>query len=78
VVDCATVPLPDGATLVAFQDMTDTINVERALRERNEALVAADELKLGFVHHVSLRAALPRSPTSSASRISSAIRRPAR
>jgi signal transduction histidine kinase len=53
VVDCATVPLPDGATLVAFQDMTDTVNVERALRERNEALEAADQLKLGFVHHVS-------------------------
>ena len=33
VVDCATVPLPDGATLVTFQDVTDTVNVERALRE---------------------------------------------
>ena len=38
VVDCATLPLPDGATLVTFQDVTDTVNVERALRERNEAL----------------------------------------
>ena len=38
VVDCATMPLPDGATLVTFQDVTDTVNVERALRERNEAL----------------------------------------
>jgi signal transduction histidine kinase len=27
--------------------------VERALRERNEALIAADEIKLDFVHHVS-------------------------
>jgi signal transduction histidine kinase len=53
VVDCATVPLPDGATLVTFQDLTDTVNVERALRERNEALEAADELKIDFVHHVS-------------------------
>src|ERR1043166_917328 len=35
VVDCATVPLPDGATLVTFHDVTDTVNVERALRERN-------------------------------------------
>ena len=48
-----TVPLPDGATLVAFQDVTDTVNVERALRERNEALETADELKVDFVHHVS-------------------------
>jgi signal transduction histidine kinase len=53
VVDLVTVPLPDGATLVAFQDVTDTVNVERALRERNEALEAADQLKLDFVHHVS-------------------------
>jgi signal transduction histidine kinase len=53
VADCATVPLPDGGTLVAFQDMTDSVNVERALRERNEALVAADEMKVNFVHHIS-------------------------
>src|SRR6185503_6271541 len=53
VVDLATVALPDGATLVTFLDVTDTINVERALRERNEALEAADALKVDFVHHVS-------------------------
>jgi signal transduction histidine kinase len=53
VVDCATVPLPDGATLVTFQDVTDSVNVERALRERNEALETADKLKIDFVHHVS-------------------------
>jgi signal transduction histidine kinase len=53
VIDCSTVPLPDGATLVAFHDVTDTVNVERALRERNEALVTADEIKIDFVHHVS-------------------------
>jgi signal transduction histidine kinase len=53
VVECATLPLPDGATLVTFQDITDTVNVERALRERAEALEAADKLKSDFVHHVS-------------------------
>jgi signal transduction histidine kinase len=53
VLDCSTVPLPDGATLVAFHDITDTINVERALREKNEALETADEIKIDFVHHVS-------------------------
>jgi signal transduction histidine kinase len=53
VIDCATVPLPDGATLVTFEDVTDTVNVERALRERAEALEAADKLKDDFVHHVS-------------------------
>jgi signal transduction histidine kinase len=53
VVDCSTMPLPDGATLVTFQDVTDTVNVERALLERNDALKAADKLKTDFVHHVS-------------------------
>ncbi len=52
-INMATMPLPDGATLVTFQDVTDTVNVERALRERNEALVAADSIKIEFVHHVS-------------------------
>lgn len=59
VVDCATLPLPDGATLVTFQDVTDSVNVERALRERNDALEAADELKNEFVHHVSYELRTP-------------------
>jgi signal transduction histidine kinase len=46
-------PLPDGATLVTFQDVSDTMNVERALIERNEALETADAIKIDFVHHVS-------------------------
>ncbi len=53
VVDSTTVPLPDGATLVTFHDVTDSVNVERALRERNEALEDADKIKIDFVHHVS-------------------------
>ena len=53
VVDCTTVPLPDGATLVTFHDVTDSVNVERVLRERNEALEDADRIKIDFVHHVS-------------------------
>ncbi len=59
VLDCATVPLPDGGTLVTFQDLTDTVNVERALRERNDALEAADHLKNDFVHHVSYELRTP-------------------
>ena len=53
VLDCMTMPLHDGATMLTFQDITDTENVERALRERNEALEAADQMKVDFVHHVS-------------------------
>ncbi len=39
--------------MLTFQDVTDTVNVERALRERNEALETADQMKVDFVHHVS-------------------------
>ncbi|WP_322514759.1 PAS-domain containing protein [Rhodopseudomonas palustris] len=53
VLACKTMPLPDGATMLTFQDISDTENVERALRERNEALETADRIKIDFVHHVS-------------------------
>src|SRR5262249_41043375 len=33
--------------------VTDSVKVERALIEKNEALVAADALKNTFIHHVS-------------------------
>lgn len=46
-------PLPDGATLVTFADVTDRFRIESALRDRNEALVAADRLKTDFIHHAS-------------------------
>jgi signal transduction histidine kinase len=59
VLTCMTMPLPDGATMLTFQDITDTENVERALRERNEALEAADQMKVDFVHHVSYELRAP-------------------
>jgi len=53
VIDWAKVPLPDGATMLSFIDVTDSIRVERALRERAEALEAADQLKSEFIANVS-------------------------
>lgn len=53
ILDCSAQPLPDGATLVSFIDVTASVNVERALVERNEALVAADRLKEAFLQHMS-------------------------
>lgn len=52
-IDYATVPLPDGQTMVTFVDITDSVRVERALVERNDALEAADRLKNEFIQHVS-------------------------
>jgi signal transduction histidine kinase len=53
VIDVATVPLPDGGTLATFTDVTDSVNFENALVEKNEALEEAARLKNDFVHHVS-------------------------
>jgi len=49
----ATVPLPDGNVLLTYLDVTDTARVERALRERNEALETAGRLKSEFIANVS-------------------------
>lgn len=53
VIEYATVPLPDGATLITFVNVTDTVNVERALTEKAEALMEADRVKTDFVGLVS-------------------------
>jgi len=52
-------PLPDGAILVTFADVTDRFRIESALRERNDALEAADNLKSDFIKHVSYELRTP-------------------
>src|SRR5438105_5095821 len=49
----ATVPLPDANVLLTYLDVTDTARVERALRERNDALETAGRLKSEFIANVS-------------------------
>lgn len=58
-IDFGAVPLPDGATLYTFVDITDSIRIERALRERNEALETSDRLKTEFVAHISYELRTP-------------------
>ena len=59
VIDFSALPLPDGGTLATFADVTDAKRYERALIERNEALVAADKLKSQFISHVSYELRTP-------------------
>ncbi len=51
--DVSMTPLHEGATLMTFSDMTAAIKFERALTERNQALVESQALRNDFVHHVS-------------------------
>jgi len=53
VLDCTAQPLPEGATLLTFIDVTASVNVERALTDKNDALERAAQLRDTFVHHVS-------------------------
>jgi signal transduction histidine kinase len=59
VLSVALSPLPDGATLATFADVTDRFRIENALRDRNEALEAADKLKSDFIKHVSYELRTP-------------------
>ncbi len=72
VVDCTCVPLPDGATLLSFIDVTDSTLVERSLRDRTQALEAADRLKTEFLANMSYEL---RSPLTSISGFAEMLKR---
>lgn len=59
VIEFAVIPLPDGGILVTHIDITDTIRVENALREKTSALETAERLKLDFLANVSYQLRTP-------------------
>ncbi|WP_338721883.1 ATP-binding protein [Devosia sp. XK-2] len=52
-IDYAITRLPDGQTMMTFLDVTESASYSKVLKERNDALVAADRLKDAFVENVS-------------------------
>lgn len=55
----AAVPLPDGNALFAMLDISDSRKIERALRERGDALEEADKVKTAFVSNMSYELRTP-------------------
>ncbi|MBS0479019.1 MAG: PAS-domain containing protein [Proteobacteria bacterium] len=55
----AGVPLPDGNALFTMLDVSDSRRAEQALRDRNEALEAADRIKTAFVANMSYELRTP-------------------
>lgn len=53
VINYSLVPLPDGAVLLIFIDVTDSFRVEYSLRKHNEALEEAQNIKTDFLAHMS-------------------------
>lgn len=57
--DFASIPLPDGNALLIMLDVSASRKMEGALRERNEALEAADKVKTAFLSRMSYELRTP-------------------
>jgi signal transduction histidine kinase len=59
VIEYANVPLPDGAVLLSYIDVTDSARIEQALRDRAQALEDANLIKSQFIADVAREVRTP-------------------
>ena len=59
IINYTNIPLPDGAILLSYSDVSDTTRVEKVLRQRAEAYADADQLKSKFISNVSYETRVP-------------------
>jgi len=59
VLDGAHIPLPDGAALLSYTDVTDSAQVEDALRGRADAMEDANKMKSDFLETLSHQVSTP-------------------
>ncbi len=59
VFDVVSVPLPDGAVLISYRDITDEATIQNALQARADTLEETDRLKSKFIADISYEVRTP-------------------
>ena len=68
-IECVSVPLPDGGVMITYRDISDSMRIQEVLKEKNQALQEAENLKTDFLAKVSYQLRTPLNAISGFSEI---------